>query len=182
MNYRREILMKNGRPALIRSATGADSLELFHFSQKTHGESNFLTTYPDEITYHPKEEAALYELWLREPGETELCAVVEGRIVGSAGVHAIRRRDKMRLRAELGISVEKAHWGLGLGRALMESCLDCARRGGYRQLELQVVADNRRAISLYQSLGFVEFGRNPRGFSPREGGWQELLSMRLELD
>jgi len=45
-----------------------------------------------------------------------------------------------------------------------------------------VVADNRNAIALYESEGFVEYGRNPRGFLSRYAGWQELILMRLELD
>ena len=38
------------------------------------------------------------------------------------------------------------------------------------------------AVELYRSLGFVEYGRNPRGFRARGGQWQELLLMRLELE
>ena len=49
-------------------------------------------------------------------------------------------------------------------------------------MELEVVSDNTGAISLYENLGFTEFGRNPRGFRSRVRGWQELVSMRLELD
>ena len=43
------------------------------------------------------------------------------------------------------------------------------------------IAENENAIKLYQKYGFVEFGRNPRGFKTREGKWQELVLMRLEL-
>lgn len=43
------------------------------------------------------------------------------------------------------------------------------------------MSDNAGAISLYQKMGFVEYGRNPRGFISRFRGWQELVSMRLEL-
>lgn len=64
----------------------------------------------------------------------------------------------------------------------MEACVECARSAGYAQLELDVVADNERALALYQSAGFVEYGRNPRGFRSRELGWQELVLMRLELN
>jgi RimJ/RimL family protein N-acetyltransferase len=53
---------------------------------------------------------------------------------------------------------------------------------GYSQLELEVVAENRAALALYKSVGFEEYGRNPRGFRSRTGGWQELVLMRLELD
>ena len=43
------------------------------------------------------------------------------------------------------------------------------------------VPEARRDISLYESLGFVEYGRNPRGFRSRLSGWQTLVLMRLEL-
>ena len=54
-------------------------------------------------------------------------------------------------------------------------------RAGYAQLELDVVADNAPALALYQSLGFAEYGRNPKGFRSRSGHWQELVLMQLEL-
>ena len=31
------------------------------------------------------------------------------------------------------------------------------------------------------SVGFVEYGRNPKGFRSRLTGWQEVVLMRLEL-
>ena len=82
----------------------------------------------------------------------------------------------------MGLSIDKAWWGLGIGRALTEACIECAITAGYLQLELEVVAVNVRAYSLYKSLGFVEYGRNPRGFRPRHSGWQETVLMRLELE
>ena len=80
----------------------------------------------------------------------------------------------MRHRASFGISVEKASWGLGIGRALTQACIECARAAGYSQLELDVVSANETAVSLYKSTGFVEYGRNPKGFRTRSGQWQEL--------
>ena len=53
---------------------------------------------------------------------------------------------------------------------------------GYEQLELEAVADNKRAVALYKSEGFVVYGSNPRGFWSRLSGWQTLTLMRLELD
>ena len=86
----------------------------------------------------------------------------------------------VRHRAEFGISVLRDYWGLGIGRALMRACIQCARNAGCLQLELDVVTENERAVALYKSEGFVEYGRNPRGFRSRRG-WQELTLMRLEL-
>ena len=103
-------------------------------------------------------------------------------MVGSAGIGCVGRREKTRHRAEFGISIDQAYWGLGIGRALTEACIECAKRAGYAQLELEAVAENQTALALYKSVGFAEYGRNPRGFRSRFSGWQELVLMRLELD
>ena len=42
--------------------------------------------------------------------------------------------------------------------------------------------EKKTALALYKSVGFVEYGRNPKGFRSRTSGWQELVLMRLELD
>lgn len=111
----------------------------------------------------------------------ELVAQVDGRIVGLAGFACVGDVEKTKHRAEFGVSIDQAFWGLGIGRAMTRSCIELARAAGYAQLELDVVADNARAIALYESEGFVEYGRNPRGFRSRTSGWQELVLMRLEL-
>ena len=61
------------------------------------------------------------------------------------------------------------------------ACIECARAAGYVQLELNAVAENARALSMYEKAGFVEYGRNPKGFYSRLSGFQEVVHMRLEL-
>ena len=94
---------------------------------------------------------------------------------------AIGSKYKVKHRAEVGISIDQEFWGLGIGKKLMEACIKCAREAGYIQLELDAVAQNARAIPMYEALGFREFGRNPKGFRSRTTGFQELVYMRLEL-
>ncbi len=91
------------------------------------------------------------------------------------------RADKVKHRATFGISVDIHYWHLGIGRALTRACIALAKQAGYLQLELEAVADNERALALYTSEGFVEYGRNPRGFISRLTGWQALVLMRREL-
>lgn len=106
---------------------------------------------------------------------------MDGKVVGTAGVDVLGTRYKVAHRAEFGVSIQKDYWGLGIGCAMMEACIKCAREAGYVQLELNVVEDNERAVSMYQKAGFVECGRNPKGFRSRTSGYQEVVSMRLEL-
>ena len=128
-----------------------------------------------------EQEAQLLQAKADSPDEVLLIAEVDGAIAGTAGVDALGRRDKVRHRATFGISLDQAYWGLGIGTALTAACIECARQAGYEQLELEVVEDNVRAISLYRRAGFVEYGCNPLGLRPRTGGYQALLAMRLEL-
>ena len=112
----------------------------------------------------------------------QLIALMDGTVAGIAAVSALSARQKLRHRAEFSISVRKEFWGLGLGKALTACCIEAARQAGYAQLELEVVADNTRAMGLYRHLGFREYGRNPKGLRSKYTGWQTLVLMYLDLE
>lgn len=181
MKYYKEIFLKDGRPCIVRNGTGSDAAEVYRSFNLTHGETEYLTSYPDEDRFDVSKEAEFLISKEASPNEVEICAVVDGCIVGLAGLESVGGLEKLKHRAEFGLSIEKAYWGLGIGRALTLACIECAKAAGYSQLELDVVSTNAHAVSLYQSVGFVEYGRNPRGFRTRSGQWQELILMRLEI-
>lgn len=182
MQYTKTVFLKNNKECLLRNAVEADAEELHALFNRTHAQTDFLCTYPEENPPDTPRERKFLSEKLSSANELELCAVVNGQIVGTAGIEPVGKREKVKHRAELGISIEKSFWGLGIGKALLASCMECARKAGYSQLELQVVTENERAISLYKTAGFVECGRNPRGFCSRTAGFQEVLSMRFELE
>ena len=182
MRYSKTVTLKDGRTCVIRSGEERDAEAVLENFIATHGQTDFLTTYPDEIKYTVEDERAYLKKKLESEREAELVAEIGGEIAGTAGVSLLRDADKTRHRAGFGIAIDEAWWGLGVGRALTEGCIECAKAAGYLQLELEAVADNARALSLYRSAGFVEYGRNPRGFRTRGGVWQENVLMRLELD
>ena len=181
MKYYQKILLKNGKEALIRNGEAADGPSVYENFNLTHAETDYLLSYPDENNFDPAQKAQFLEEKMKSPNEVMLLALLDGTVAGTAGVEAVGRKDKVKHRAEFGISVSKAYWGLGLGRALANACIQCAKEAGYSQLELTAVADNERALALYSSLGFEEFGRNPKGFRSRINGFQELIYMRLAL-
>ena len=181
MRYAKTVLLTGGTELLVRNAVASDARALRDVMQRTHSETDYLLSYPDEQSVDDEQEARSLAETERSDNEVELVAVLGGRIVGSTGITALGGRRKVVHRARFGISILKEYWGLGIGRALMEACIDCARRAGYTQLELEVVADNQRAVSLYRRAGFEEYGRNPRGYRSTTVGYQELVHMRLEL-
>lgn len=182
MRYRKIITLKDGRPCVLRNGTAEDGPACLEVVLRTRRQTDFLLSYPEEISLTPRQEAEYLQGKTEDPKEIELIAEVDGTVAGLAGIAAVARRWKTDPRATFGISVDRDFWGLGIGRALTEACIRCAREAGYSQLELEVVADNEAALELYRSIGFTEYGRNPRGFRSRDTGWQELVLMRLELD
>ena len=181
MEYEKTIRLKNGSICHLRSATAQDGQAVLENFNTTHAETDFLLTYPEESSFTADQESDFLARKLESPNEIELLAIVDGRVVGTAGVDALGRKYKLRHRAEFGVSVLRDYWGLGIGGALLDSCIECARRAGFLQLELTAVADNESALALYKKKGFSEYGRNPLGFRSRQSGFQELVLMRLEL-
>ena len=182
MKYTNTITLKDGRTCILRNGTEQDGQALLDIFNLTHAQTDYLLSYPDETTVTAEQEAVFLKEKTDSADEIEMLAEVEGAVVGSAGIGCVGRKEKTRHRAEFGISIDQAYWGLGIGRAMTEACIECAKRAGYAQLELEAVAENQTALALYKSVGFAEYGRNPRGFRSRFSGWQELVLMRLELD
>ncbi len=181
MKYHKTIRLKDGRTCILRNGTEQDGKALLDIFVLTHEQTDYLLTGPEESSMTAEQEAQFLKDRTDSADEIMLLAELDGRVVGSAGINCVGRKEKIRHRAGFGISVDRACWSLGIGRALTEACIECAKEAGYAQLELEVVADNTKAIELYRSVGFVEYGRNPKGFCSRLSGWQELVMMRLEL-
>ena len=181
MQYHKQIILKDGRQCCLRNGTAQDGAAALANFNLTHEQTDYLLTYPDEGGMTVEDEAQYLQDKTQSSNEIEIVAEVDGTLVGTAGIEAVGSKEKLRHRAEFGISIDRAYWGQGIGRALTRACIECARTAGYAQLELDVVASNGAAIALYESEGFVEYGRNPRGFRSRQTGWQELVLMRLEL-
>ncbi|MCR4796827.1 MAG: GNAT family N-acetyltransferase [Lachnospiraceae bacterium] len=181
MRYNQKIVLKNGKEALLRNGDTADGAVVYDIFNATHEETDYLLSYSDENTFGPEQEAKFLEEKAKSPDEIEIVALIDEKVVGLAGIESVGKKYKIKHRADFGISILKEYWGLGLGKALTKACIACAKEAGYTQLELNVVAENEAAMSLYRSLGFVEFGRNPKGFNSRISGYQELVYMLLEL-
>lgn len=181
MKYNKVVKLKNGSECHLRSGMESDGEAVLANFILTHEETDYLLTYPDENSLDVKSEGLFLKEKLESKNEIEIIAVVDNEVAGTAGIEAIGKAYKVRHRAEFGISIAKKFWRLGIGEALTKACIECAKEAGYIQLELNVVADNEKAVSLYNKVGFVEYGRNPKGFNSRTEGFQEVIYMRLDL-
>ena len=84
-----------------------------------------------------------------------LVAEIDGRVVGAAGLMVDSHNPRRRHVGEVGMAVHDDFQGQGIGRKLLEACLELADQWlNLRRVELEVYTDNDVAILLYQSCGF----------------------------
>ncbi len=172
-----EITLPGGLPCTLRSPEPEDAAALLDYLRVTSGETENVVRYPEEITLSVAEEGAFLQQYANAERQVMLAVFGAGVALGSAGVSPIGNGNKLCHRAEVGISLRKAYWGMGLGTRLMKTAIDLARQMGYEQLELEVVSDNRRAKHLYEKLGFASCGEIPHGFRLRSGEYAPLERM-----
>lgn len=66
--------------------------------------------------------------------------------------------------------------GKHIGALLVTDCLHRCRELGFRVLQFNaVVADNKPALALYKSLGFVQLGVIPGGFRKKDGSYADII-------
>jgi len=72
--------------------------------------------------------------------------------------------------------------GQHIGEKLVTHCIKKGRELGFRILQFNaVVANNHRALHLYEKLGFVKLGVIPDGFLLKDGTYQDIIPHYLTL-
>lgn len=78
----------------------------------------------------------------------------------------------------LGIGITEAHRNQGLGKRLIQTALDAAKKKGLSRIQLTVREHNYRAIRLYEHFGFLREGLHVNA-EKRNGQFESLISMAL---
>lgn len=150
-------------PPTLRPLRPSDNAPLARIIRSTleeFGANHPGTVYYDESTDH------LYELF-QAPGSAYFLAELDGEPAGGGGIFPTEGLPagccelvKMYLRPDAR--------GIGLGRMLIESCLEKARELGYRQVYLETMPELRQALYLYAHFGFRHL-QAPMGNSGHTG-------------
>ena len=80
----------------------------------------------------------------------------------------------------LNLTVHPESQRQGIGSKLLKHFLQLARRHGADTIMLEVRPSNRKAINLYEKLGFNEIGVR-RNYYPAEDGREDALMLALNL-
>ena len=151
-------ILKDGRTLLLREAEGGDAAQVLEFLNRVGGESDNLLFGENGFPMPADQEAAFLERQRQEEKSVMLLGFVGEKLVSIASCDALTARERVAHRASVSITVGKAYWNQGVGRRAMETLIDFAKSGGLEVLQLEVRADNRRAVALYEGLGFERLG------------------------
>jgi L-amino acid N-acyltransferase YncA len=119
-----------------------------------------------------------------ERGEPVLVAERDGEVVGWTTYGDFRdttRWEGYRVSVELTIHVRHDQWGGGIGRSLMETLTEHARRAGKAVLVAGIDSTNEESIAFHGRLGFVETARMP-GVGQKLGRRLDLVLMQRSLE
>jgi putative acetyltransferase len=156
----------------IRRAEPDDCLDLY---KMFHGPKVYTGTmqlpYPSREQWRKRldsEEAS---------GYYNLVAVLEDRVIGMITVETFPNKPRRRHVGRIGISVDDAWQGKGVGTAMMAAAVDLADNWlNLTRLELEVYADNEAGIHLYERFGFVVEG-TMRQHAFRDGVYVDSIMM-----
>jgi RimJ/RimL family protein N-acetyltransferase len=88
-------------------------------------------------------------------------AEVMGRLVGNSSVTRGSYEDTGH-HGYLGIAISKKHRDHGIGMQMMRTLIKESSRADLKTIQLEVFANNPRAIHVYERTGFKESGRIPK--------------------
>jgi len=77
------------------------------------------------------------------------------------------------------LMIDPIHEGKGLGSKMVKACEEFARIQGYKSMRLDAFSGNRKAIYLYNKLGYEK--RGSVFFDSKPKGHQEYICMEKEL-
>ncbi len=112
-----------------------------------------------------------------------LVALDNNRIVGHLQI-SIGTSPPFRATGDLFIYLHKDYQdyqNLGLGAALMSGGIRAARDRHLHRVELTVVADNRRAVHLYEKVGFRREGVKRENYLGEDGKYHDEIIMGILL-
>ncbi|MFI4896410.1 MAG: GNAT family N-acetyltransferase [Phycisphaerales bacterium JB059] len=127
------------------------------------------------------EDTAQLQRRLRDP-ENVILAVRSPE--GVAAVAGVRRIERMKMRhwaSVWGVYTSPSYRRRGYSRALLEGAIELVRTwGGVEMLGIAVSANAPEALRLYESVGFVAWGREPRVTRVGQNTYDEIhLAMSL---
>ncbi len=177
----KEIKLKNGQTCTFRQPQEDEAQKILDYMNIATAETDFLSFGKGELTWTLDEEQKFLKEHLDDNNKIIIIAEISGKIVGITSITG-GKPPRVRHLGELGITILKKYWSLGIGHVFMENLIEWANNSGViRKIFLKVRVDNKRAIKLYKEFGFVKEGKISRQLLINKKFYDANL-MGLEID
>lgn len=176
----KNVKLKNGEILTITSPTLDDAQELADYANTIRYESKFITMgEEDELSTKTNQEK-----WVQSTLNNLnfiFSAKLNGELVGSGNLGPKSNKARLAHRCDMGMSVLKKYWNLGIASEIMKVVIEKAKEVGFEQIELQVASENAPARHLYKKFGFYETGYINNGMKYADGTYAKLILMQKDL-
>lgn len=177
----KQLQLKNNKTILIRDAEKSDAPQLIKYLETLtlDGEGQILEF--QEFAPTIEEEEHWIESARANPNELLLTAFYEGQLIGVIDFHQEKRR-RLRHAGNIGMGIVPGWRSSGAGFLLLSNLLEWLEV--YSDIELvhlAVLADNTRAINLYQKSGFQIEGVRKKYIKYQNGNHLDEILMAKEL-
>jgi len=172
MKIFKKIRSKNNREVSIIEPTMDLLDELIQFFHRLTEEDALINRYED-LAYEVEKRKLENKIEEIKHGDAFACwAVYKGKVVGICGTTRVGGRSKHV--GNLGVMVDRDFRHEGIGRALMESVLENAKKLKLKIITLDSFENNEPAMALYEKLGFQVYGRLPKGLLWQNNFYDEI--------
>ncbi len=172
---------KLGRTIVLRNARPEDASDLIQYLKVTSAETPYLIREPEEITITKESEEQFINAKIEDERELLLVAFVGDKHIGNCSLMSVGNYKRYSHRCDIAIALYQEYCGCGIGEAMLKTVFDVAKRVGYEQAELEVMSENKTAISLYEKLGFEKFGTFPNNMKYSNGSYMDAYWMMKKL-
>jgi len=179
------VTTRDGRTVTLRPFTSSDVDAMLRFAnsivrEKKENRVLGIAAFDERLTREFERKFLRSTLASVKKGSgVSIAAFAERTLVGECMVRG-REPNDLKHTGLLGIVILSEYRGVGLGEMLMLEVLREAKRIGIWLVELEVMAINKRAIRLYEKLGFRKVGIVPNKIQ-RDGRRLDMVTMYADL-
>ena len=127
--------------------------------------AEFGANHPNTVYYDPTTDT-LFEVF-QTPRSKYFLAEINNKIVGGGGIYPTDGLPPDTCELVKMYLLPEAR-GLGLGRLLIEKCLQFAKESGYKNVYLETMPELKNALKVYEKMGF-KYLAGPMGNSGHFG-------------
>ena len=172
--------LKSGNSIRIRGINTGESQKLLDLKRSYIGDTRTIPLTMEEYPDNIEKETRLISDYEKSPNSILLVAEINSELIGNIDLTG-SNRAKMKHTAMIGMGIKQEWRNQGIGRILIESVIDWAKKNVQIEIIwLDVYASNTLGYNLYKNTGFIVSGVI-KGFFKYGDEYTDKVQMYLRI-